>query len=120
MVTVTVTATVYCICTVPFMIEQTLPMIIGNGTNEIQRTHVLLERMSKFLTALNIMSNFYIYSLTIPSFRQFIWSRVSTSYQSSKSWCCYSFWSRSMTSSTRKVMVDEPTMGASGISCTRL
>ena len=66
MVTVTTTSLVYCISIVPY--------IVASFT--IYRAR--LERTANFLTAINIMSNFYIYSLTIPSFRNFISSKVLT------------------------------------------
>ena len=46
------------------------------------RSDCSFRRTVRFLTAINIMSNFYIYSLTIPSFRQYVWSEASTSYRS--------------------------------------
>ena len=72
MVTVTVTAICYCISVLPFTISLFITF----------RSNCNFTRTAWYLTAINIMSNFYIYSLTIPSFRRFIWLKVSTSYRS--------------------------------------
>ena len=72
MVTVTVTAICYCISVAPFMIS-CLAGVLGG-----YQLPFWALRIASFLTSLNVMSNFYIYSLTIPSFRQFISSKVST------------------------------------------
>ena len=70
MVTVTATATVYCISSVP--------MIAANGSSTFVKT-------AWYLSTLNTISNFYIYILTIPSFRHFVKSKVSNACLSAKS-----------------------------------
>ena len=64
--TVVATVTVYCISTIP----TTWSYIYGY----VDRTAdmLLLSWCSTFFTGLNIMSHFYIYCFTIPSFREFI------------------------------------------------
>lgn len=79
MVTVTVTAICYCISVAPFMIS-CLAGVLGG-----YQLPFWALRIASFLTSLNVMSNFYIYSLTIPSFRQFISSKVSTFCRSLRS-----------------------------------
>ena len=67
-VTVVVTATVYCISVVPSSIVTLVTM------SDSQKIHFV--RVAEFLIALNVMANFYIYSLTIPSFRNFIQAKA--------------------------------------------
>ena len=64
-VTVTVTAAVFIISSAPLAINN-----LELSRNE--ETDVALSRFKEFITILNIMSNFYIYCLTVPSFREFI------------------------------------------------
>ena len=47
-----------------------------SGKNVSDNVFVDLYRITFFLSTLNIMSNFYVYSLTIPSFRKFIQSTM--------------------------------------------
>ena len=65
MVTVTATATFYCISTVPMIVSY-------------QCSSTTLLKIAWYLTTVNTISNFYIYVLTIPSFRHFVRSKVST------------------------------------------
>jgi hypothetical protein len=51
----------------------------------------LLTRISHFLTALNIMCNFYIYCLTVLSFREFIKSKVLAVWQCLRRTLCRQF-----------------------------
>ena len=67
-VTVVVTATVYCISVVPSSIVTLVSM------SDSQKLHFI--RVAEFLIALNVMANFYIYSLTIPSFRNFLQAKA--------------------------------------------
>ena len=69
-VTVFVTGTVFCISSIPLMITFAL-----TSNRQISNNFT---RISENFAVLNIMSNFYIYVLAIPSFRNFITaSRVS-------------------------------------------
>ena len=68
-VTVVATVTVYCISVIPSSVVPYVAM------SDSDKSHFV--RIAEFLIALNIMSNFYIYSLTIPSFRKFIRSKSS-------------------------------------------
>ena len=61
--TVVTTASVYCVSVIPSGITS----YIGGHGNTVVRDRVL-----EALPTLNFMCNFYIYSLTIPSFRDFI------------------------------------------------
>ena len=68
MVTVVMTGIVFCISIIPDTIS--FVVVTATGVSSDRFNEVL--RVSEFLTALNVMSNFYIYSLAIPSFRTFI------------------------------------------------
>ena len=67
--TVALTSAVFCVATIPFAIYATgSPFTKATPTRNFD---VHLFRISYFLTQLNLMSNFYIYTLTIRSFRRF-------------------------------------------------
>ena len=70
-VTVTLTAAVHCISYLPISIYYV-------GTIFIETTffEVHFYRVADFLTEISIMSNIYIYTLTIKSFRRFVYSRI--------------------------------------------
>ena len=68
MVTVVMTGIVFCISIMP----DTISFIVVTATTTLSDELTEVLRVSEFLTALNVMSNFYIYSLTIPSFRAYI------------------------------------------------
>ena len=65
--TIMTTASVYCVSAIPSWIT----FYIGSHGNTVVRDRVL-----EALPTLNFMCNFYIYSLTIPSFRDFIKSNA--------------------------------------------
>ena len=65
MVVVVTTATIYCVSVIP-----------GSVTIFIDLPDITSNRVVESLVTLNIMCNFYIYSLTIPTFRCFIKSRA--------------------------------------------
>jgi hypothetical protein len=71
LVTTILTATVYCISGVPYLIFSILVRFFPQIAFNTQLINILLGSFS-----LNIISNFYIYCLTVTSFRQFLWSRV--------------------------------------------
>ena len=76
-VTVAATAVVYCISTLPHIIYK-----ICWGLGFIKEgnpggwSHIQYYRVSSFLLLVDIMSNFYIYTLTIKSFRKFLLTKV--------------------------------------------
>ena len=69
---VILTATVYCIATIPRFIY-----FIGRNFMKDLRFHVQYYRISANLTSVNIMANFFIYALTITSFRRFLLSKIA-------------------------------------------
>ena len=82
-ITTILTATVYCVSVLPSAIHA-LPYrkisekVIGLKP---EHYHAHFYRLAASFLTLNTISNFYIYSLTVPSFRQFIWMRMRRSYR---------------------------------------
>ena len=74
MVTVMVTAVVYCISIVPLWVV--LVAFLFNINIASDADQATLRRITEFLTTLNVVSNFYIYCLTVPSFRCFLRTKV--------------------------------------------
>ncbi|KAL5252278.1 hypothetical protein ACHWQZ_G015152 [Mnemiopsis leidyi] len=71
-VTVVLTALIYCISIVPISVYQIVTVFI----KEDGGSHVEYYRMGCFFLMINIMANFYIYTLTIKTFRRYILVRV--------------------------------------------
>ena len=63
-------AVVYCISTLPYIIYNTAKRFVHGDSQEWFQVHFY--RLCYFLLMINIMSNFYIYTLTIKSFRRFL------------------------------------------------
>ena len=72
-VTVMMTGSVYCVSSLPYAIYTMMEHFVKDPSSP---SFVKFERSSEWLTLLNVMSNFYIYSLTIPSFRRFLRTKV--------------------------------------------
>ena len=70
-VTVTLTATVHCISFLPSLIYYA-----GAAFVKARFFEVHFFRFAQFLGPMSIMSNIYIYTLTIKSFRRFLFSRI--------------------------------------------
>ena len=76
--TVGLTSIVYCISTLPFTFYK---ILIGIGVmkeDPENMNQVNFYRASYFLLMMNLVFNFYIYILTIRSFRRFIYSKFSS------------------------------------------
>ena len=71
--TVTLTSAVYCISTLPFISYQFAEDFVGKNLSGSFRVHYY--RISNFLMLINIVANFYLYILTIKSFRSFLLSK---------------------------------------------
>ena len=72
--TVALTAAVYCLSTLPNFVYH-----IGESFVEADATssfHFQFYQLSESMLMINIMANFYIYTLTIKSFRKFILSKI--------------------------------------------
>ena len=72
-VTVALTATVYCVPFLPFSVF----IFALEYSPEVPSVHFC--RLAWYHPMLNIMSNFYIYCLTISSFRRFLLSKLGFS-----------------------------------------
>ena len=73
-VTVALTAIVYCVSSLPLCIYYILKDFVDEQlTSPFQFQYY---RISYFVCMINIMSNFYIYTLTISSFRRFLLSKI--------------------------------------------
>ena len=75
--TVLLTAAVYLIATLPGALYFLgLNLVKSNQSELSQFWHVTLFRIAAYVILLNMLSNFYIYTLTLPSFREFLKSRI--------------------------------------------
>ena len=76
MVTVSATALVFLVSTLPHVVSYFIFLADPDRRMELLAEsygmYLFLNRVSYFFSYLNIMSNFYIYSLTVPSFRSFL------------------------------------------------
>ena len=72
--TVALTAVFYCISTLPISVYYVGKSFVKEDVTGTFNFH--LYRIAIFTTLLNIMSNFYIYTLTIRSFRKFLLSKI--------------------------------------------
>ena len=69
--TVLLTAAVYCVSFIPKAIHMSIRMYVKN-----EWYHVIVPRVTETLTYFNVFSNFFVYSLTVPSFRLFLKTRM--------------------------------------------
>ena len=74
LMTVILTAVVYCISVLPIQLYYIVGQFIQHDPQGV--FHVHFYRFSLAVVCTNVMSNFYIYSLTVSSFRSFLLSRV--------------------------------------------
>ena len=72
--TVVVTATVYCVSTVPMAVYYVGNNLVKEPTPGV--FHVLFYRFAVNVLLLNVVSNFYIYTLTLSCFREFLKCRI--------------------------------------------
>ena len=75
-ITVALTAIVYTISTLPGALYQFLNKFIPVQEHSSDCFHVKFFRIGAIFMMINTMANFYIYSLTIKSFRRFLLSKV--------------------------------------------
>ena len=71
--TVALTAVVYCISTLPYIVYQ---IAISCMKDPSELFIIFFYRLSSFLLMINVVANFYIYVLTIRSFRIFLFSKT--------------------------------------------
>ena len=72
--TVTLTAAVFCISTLPITVHHITGSFVKNPSDSFL---VHFYRLCYFLMMINIAANFYIYVLTINSFQRFLFSKLS-------------------------------------------
>ena len=77
-ITTILTAVIYCISILPFAIYNAFESKVSNQSSFF---HKGFNRIAVSCIYFNTISNFYIYILTVPSFRNFVWSQICQSYQ---------------------------------------
>ena len=80
-VTTVLTATVFCLSLLPYFAYYVGESIVSVDETSKSLFYTTFYRVAISLTSLNTISNFYIYCLTVSSFRAFIRSKVQLSYQ---------------------------------------
>ena len=75
MITTVLTSTVFCISFLPMFLFLVLDPLLTLEV-KVQRWYLCLLRVAISLLSLNTISNFYIYCMTVPSFRSFVLSRL--------------------------------------------
>ena len=79
--TTVLTATVYCISILPYAVYHVGESIVTVDDKSSSLFHTAYFRVAVSFTYLNTISNFYIYSLSVHSFRDFVWSRLKQIYR---------------------------------------
>ena len=82
MLTVTVSAIVFFVSILPLSISLIASFAQLTLITDAEK-NVVFRRWSEFLTTLNVVSNFYIYCLTLPSFRNFVRNKTNNMVSSS-------------------------------------
>ena len=72
---VALTAVVFCISNIPLVVAEAVNNFVAN---DFILFHAHVQRIITFMTMINIMSNFYIYALTIKHFRRFLLSKAKS------------------------------------------
>ena len=80
-VTTVLTATVFCLSDLPYVVYHVGESIVRVADKSSSSFHTTYFRVAISFLSLNTISNFYIYSLTVSSFRSFIWSKMQLCYQ---------------------------------------
>jgi len=73
-VTVPLTSLAYCVSTLPYVVHRIASRYIHEDPPGL--FHLQFYRIFNFLLMINVAANFYIYALTIRSFRSFLYSKV--------------------------------------------
>ena len=80
-ITTVLTASVYCISILPSAVYYIGESVVTVDNKSSSFFHTLFLRIASWLLYLNTISNFYIYSLSVYSFRDFIRSKIQQAYQ---------------------------------------
>ena len=79
--TTVLTAAVYCVSILPYVVYIVGKSIVTADDHSSSFFHTSYHRIAYSFLYLNTISNFYIYSLSVPSFRDFIRSRIQQTYR---------------------------------------
>ena len=79
--TTVLTATVYCISVLPYFAYLVGENFRAADDKTSSFFHVSFHRTAESFLYLNTISNFYIYILSVHSFRDFVCSRIQLAYQ---------------------------------------
>ena len=79
--TTVLSATVYCISVLPYFVTGFGKYVVTVDDTSSSSFNTSLDRIAYSFIYLNTISNFYIYSLSVQSFRRFIFSRIQLIYQ---------------------------------------
>ena len=79
--TTVLTATVFCLSLLPYVAYYVWASFVSVNDKSKSSLYTTFYRVAISLLSLNTISNFYIYCLTVSSFRAFIWSTMQLSYQ---------------------------------------
>ena len=80
-VTTVLTATVFCLSLLPYLAYRVGESVVSVDDKSKSLFYTTFYRVAISFLSLNTVSNFYIYSLTVFSFRAFIRSKMQLSYQ---------------------------------------
>ena len=80
-VTTSLVAIFYCISLLPYFVYRAGESLVKADDRNSEYFHTYFFRVANSFISLNTISNFYIYSLTVHSFRRFVWSRIQLFYQ---------------------------------------
>ena len=89
-VTTILTASIYCISILPYTIHYTGKIVLGAKDKKDSVFNTIFYRVAYSCLFLNTISNFYIYSLTMSSFRAFLLARLRQ-FCSGKNKSCFEF-----------------------------
>ncbi|KAL5251797.1 hypothetical protein ACHWQZ_G014816 [Mnemiopsis leidyi] len=79
--TTVLTATVFCVSILPYFVYRVRESVISGDKNNSSVSFAHFNRVTISFFCLNTISNFYIYSLTVPSFRSFVLTRIRLVHQ---------------------------------------
>ena len=73
--TVVLTATVFLLSTVPWTLHRIAEPFLSPPPDNVY-FHTTLKRVAEYLSMLSVASNFYVYCVTVPSFRRLLFSTL--------------------------------------------
>jgi hypothetical protein len=79
--TTVIVALVYCISVLPYVVYHIGKSFLDRDEESNKIFFTTYYKVAQSILWLNTISNFYIYSLTVQSFRDFLWSKLKPSNQ---------------------------------------